>query len=227
MIRILIFLACCTAAFATPLCVSGGSLASYEALGVSGCIVDASIPLIVEDFSYGVLSSSSPGVVTPDTDIFVTPVVLGSGHPGIELTSDTFSVTGTDFVNYQIGFTWDLPDIRSGDDILTDPVVAPGLAEVTTGLCLGAEYTGTSCSMSTASLTVFDDGISPVLMDADAISSVGVMGVLDTLELTGGGTGSAEITGFQNDITLAPEPSSWLLAVTGVAALAWRRRRER
>jgi hypothetical protein len=225
MVRFAFALALAATASAGPLCTAGASLASYEALGVSGCVVDPTTSLSVGAFSYSVLSSSNPGVVTPDTDIFVTPIVLGPGHVGIDFTSGAFDVTGSDFVDYQIGFTWDLPPIRSGDDILTDPVVAPGLAEVNTTLCLGAAFTGISCSMSTAALTVFDNGISPVLTDSATFTPITTLGVLNDLDLSGGGSGgSAEITGFSNDITLAPEPATLLMAFGGGLTLMCRRR---
>jgi len=225
MVRFGIALALAAAAYAGPLCTAGASLASYEALGVSGCVVDPTTSLSVGAFSYSVLSSSSPSVVTPDTDIFVTPIVLGPGHVGIDFTSGTFDVSGSDFVDYQIGFTWDLPPIRSGDDILSDPVVPPGLAEVNTTLCLGAAFTGISCSMSTAALTVSDNGISPVLTDSATFTPVTTLGVLNDLDLSGGGSGgSADITGFSNDITLTPEPATLLMAFGGWLTLMWRRR---
>jgi PEP-CTERM motif len=228
MIRYALALAFAATASAGPLCTAGASLASYEALGVSGCVVDPSNSLSVGAFSYSVLSSSNPGVVTPDTDISVTPITLGPGHVGIDFTSGTFDVSGSDFVNYQIGFTWDPPPIRSGDDVFSDPVTAPGLAKVNTTLCLGAAFTGISCSMSIAALTVSDNGISPVLTDSATFTPVITLGVLNVLELDGGGgSGSAIIDGFSNDITVTPEPATLLTVFGGFLTLMWRRRLER
>jgi len=236
MLRIALAFAFAATALAGPLCIPGGSLASYEALGASGCVVDPTTSVAVGSFSYTVLPST--GVITPDTDIFVTPVFLGSGHIGLNFTSASFGVTGSQFVDYQIGFTWDPPPIRSADDLLEDPVVPPGSAQVTTSLCLGAAFTGTVCPLSTALLTVSDDGISPMLTDAVSFASVTTLGVLDTLLLNGGGSsespgvstdnavlgGSADITGFSNDVTLVPEPATWVIAACGLLALAWRPR---
>jgi hypothetical protein len=224
MFRFALVFALAAAAYGGPLCVPGASLASYEALGPAGCVIDPAIPLSAGGFSYSVLSSSGAGVVTPDTNIFVTPLILGPLDFRIEFTSGAFDVSGSDFVDYQIGFTWDPPVIRSADD-LNDPVVPPGLAQVATTLCLGAAFTGSSCSTSTAALTVSDNGISPVLTQSVSFAEVPILGVLNDLDLSGGGSGSAEITGFSNDISLAPEPAALPMAAGGLLILIRRRRR--
>ena len=48
-------------------CVPGGTLASYEALGATGCTVG---PVLANNFGFSVLSGSGSAT---DTNIFVTP----------------------------------------------------------------------------------------------------------------------------------------------------------
>jgi hypothetical protein len=226
MCRFFFALVSVAAASAAPLCIPGASLASYEALGPAGCVVNAAIPILAGGFSYSVLASSSPSVVTPDTAIFVTPVFPGFDRFGINFTSGTFMLTGSDFVRYSIGFTWDPNDVRSADDVLeTSTPVAPGFAKDTTGVCIGAAFTGTVCSMPMDTLVVSHDGITPMLTatTGDFSSLQSTVGILNTLELNGGGTGSSEIIGFANNITTVPEPGPWLMSLTALVALAARR----
>jgi hypothetical protein len=215
-------LASVAVASAAPLCIAGASLASYQALGAGGCMVDLTSGIIVNDFSYTVLASSNPGVVTPNTAISVTPVFPAPGRFGIDFTSTSFTLSGTDFVKYRIGFTWD-PDVRSADDLLeTSTPVAPGFAKVTTTLCELFAFSGTSCSGTTATLNVSHDGITPLLTDSITFApdNNGLLGVLNELELNGGNTGSSEIRGFANNITLVPEPSAFAAVAIGILTLA-------
>ena len=228
LVRFLFALASVAVASAAPLCNPGASLASYEALGSGGCTISATtpIPITIADFSYSVLASSNPGVITPNTDIFVTPFFTGPDHFGVNFTSGTFSLSGSDFVRYQIGFTWD-PDVRSADDLLeTSTPVAPGFATVNTTLCELFAFSGTSCPGTTASLNVSHNGITPNLTDSVNFSPPvsGLLGVLNVLELNGGGSGSSEIRGFSNGITVSPEPGAFIPVALGIAILAWRRR---
>src|SRR5580700_7841539 len=85
---------------ATPVCVSGGTLASYEALGAGGCTIG---PQTVDDFTFSVVSVGGGATAVSDTNITVTPT-FGAGLYGVQFASTGFLVSGSGFVNYLIGY---------------------------------------------------------------------------------------------------------------------------
>src|SRR5437588_6142263 len=86
---------------AAPMCISGGTLASYEALGATGCTIG---PQTVKDFTFSVVSSGGGAIPVTDANITVTPM-FGAGFYGTSFASTGFSVTGAGFVNYLVGYT--------------------------------------------------------------------------------------------------------------------------
>ena len=70
-----ILLLVCMRASAAPACISGNSLASYEALGPEGCNVG---PLAVKDFVFLVGPSGGGGIPISATDITVTTQFLSA-----------------------------------------------------------------------------------------------------------------------------------------------------
>jgi hypothetical protein len=196
-------------------CVPGGTLASYEALGATGCNVG---PLLVNNFAFSVLSGS--GSVT-DSTIFVTPTHPSSRVYGLNFASTGFTVTGSGSVMYLVGYTWDpTDDIQSLDDVMDPPIATPpGFSKVTTTGCLQAAFTGAVCSTSTTTVTVSQDGITPHLTDSASFAAVAVLGIRNVIDLEGGGTGSASFDSFSNEVTI-PEPATGLTAVGCLALLA-------
>ena len=209
---------------ATPTLVAGpcapDTLANYIALGVTGCTVG---PLIVNGFSFSVLSSGGTPLIVNATQINVTPQT--GAEYGLSFTSTGLHVAGNDFVNYSIGYTED-PEgpIRSLDDVLDDPVTSPGRGEVSTLGCLDAAFVGTTCSTSTVSIDVFDAGTSSHLADSVSFTGVTILGVLSTVSLNGNTTGSASINGVKTESFVAPEPGTWLPAALTLAALIFVRK---
>src|SRR5436190_630893 len=137
----------CACLQASPVCVPG-TLASYEALPVTGCMVGV---LTVNDFVFTVLGSSGGAVPLTDTQIIVAPI---GTRLGLSFSSTGFSVTGAESVQYLIGYTWDPSDtIQSMDDVMDPPSAILGFANVTTTGCLNAAFVGSTCSTSTVSIT--------------------------------------------------------------------------
>jgi hypothetical protein len=139
----------------------------------------------------------------------------------LNFASSGFSVSGAEFVTYEITYAWDPSDIRSLDDVLlVDSPVAPGLAKIDTTGCKGAKFTPL-CGTSTVSLTVFHDGITFVpFASAPIVPPETILGVRNVITLEANGA-AADFASFENHIVL-PEPAAlWLTA----PVLAWLGRR--
>jgi hypothetical protein len=183
---------------ATP-CIAGGTLASYEALGATGCTIG---PQTVENFSF---SASAGGI--PDTSITVTPT-FGTGYYGVQFASTGFNIA-TGSVTYVIGFTWDsIPIVGMGD------ALDPGNVDILTDGCAGAPFVGSSCAGTPVSVHVD----ATQLTDTVFFSQVVTLGVSNTITLTGPG----DFNSIENDAYVIPEPGSFLLAAFGAAIIAAR-----
>ena len=192
---------------AAPACISGGNLAGYMALGSGGCTIGE---LLVKDFSFGV--GPSGGGATPITagDVTVTPT-FGADLLGIQFSSAGFSVTGGQFVNYTIGYTWDPSgDIRGMGDVLD-----PGTTDILTNGCVGVAFSGTSCSGTPVSVHVFQ-GVTSQLTDAVFFPDTAILGVLNNISLQANG-GAASIDHFIENDAYVPEPGSAGLLGLGLA----------
>jgi hypothetical protein len=189
------------------------TLAHYEALPATGCNVGA---LNFSGFSF----SQSGTVMVGDTNIMVAPVfgIIGTDY-GLSFTSSGFKVSGTDTSTYVITYLEDPSGpIHSLDDVLDDPVVAPGRAEVDTVGCLGAAFTGAICPTSTVSIMVFDDGIAPQLTASVSFPGQTMVGVRNTILLKGNTTGSVNMNGVAV-ASQVPEPDTGWMGVAAVLAL--------
>ena len=194
-------------------CISGNTLASYEALGATGCNVG---PLTVRDFLFSVVSSGGGATPVSDTNITVTTDIAGSTF-GLIFASPGFSVSGSEFVNYLIAFTWDPSgDIRSASDILD-----PGLTDILTDLCVGVAFSGTSCAGTPQTLHVFE-GVTNQLTDTVSFAPVAIVGVRNNISLQANGA-SASFNSIENTVAL-PEPAYSVWLAGGLMMLAARRR---
>ena len=103
------------------------TLDQYQALTANvGCTVG---PLIFENFSFSVLSSSGSPLIAAATDILVTPQT--GAEFGLSFSSAKFAESGPNSVTYAITYAEDpTGSIRSLDSVLNDPVTAPGRGEV-------------------------------------------------------------------------------------------------
>ena len=200
-----------------------GTLASYEALPPAGCTVGQ---YSAAGFVFNVLGSSGGAVVLTDLQINVTPIFTAP-RPALNFASSGFSVTtvgaNSGSVQYLIAYTWDPSNpIQSMDDFMDPPSAVLGFAKVTTVGCLGAAWTGSTCSTSTASVNVFDNNGVTQFYNSASIAPVFVLGIRDTIDLQALG-GHASFDSF-NEGAL-PEPATWGCCAAGLALLAMRLRR--
>ena len=189
---------------ATPTCIAGGTLASYQALGATGCTIG---PQTVSNFTFSD-SVSGGGTAASNTDILVTPT-FGANFYGVQFAATDFT-TANGTVNYVIGFTWDsIPIVGMGD------ALDPGNVDILTDGCEGAAFVGSSCSGTLTSVHVFPTQ----LTDTVFFSPIVTLGISNAIALTGPGN----FTSIENDAYVIPEPAAFLLAVLGAAILAARR----
>jgi hypothetical protein len=202
---------------ATP-CTTG-TLASYIALGATGCM-DGTFN--VEDFTFTVISTT---ITVTTSDITVTPSTTANNF-SLQFSSSLFNVTGTNSIDVQIGYLWDPGDISSLRELMNDPPVFPGESSVTIDACLNANFVDNSCPTTQESTQLFDDQIvrtlNSVIVFPPGVTS---LGMLDTIYLAGNTTGSADITNFSDTVVATPEPATLLLVPAAAGVLfAWRRR---
>jgi hypothetical protein len=197
---------------AANVCIAGNTLNSYIALGGTGCTIGG---LTVKDFSFSVVSSGGGDTPITSSDITIA-LLFPVGGFGVDFDSTGFSVSGTQFVNYDIGFTWDpTGDMRSAADILD-----PGTTDILTDLCIGAAFTPL-CSGTPHTLHVFQGGGPSQLFDSfDFGTTVSVLGVVNHINLNNNGS----FDGIINEVFI-PEPGSTALTVVGLLVLASQRRR--
>ena len=216
-------------ATAAPSVLSGSvcvtdSLFNYIALGSAGCTIGPLAPgqfATVKGFAYSLIAST---VTIAATDITVTPSQPVDRF-ALTFSSPKFNVSGSDFARYLLSYTWD-PTIRSLEDILDDPVVAPGTATITVKGCKNAPFPCLPGDIVTS--TVFDNGTSNHLFDAVVFSptlSSGILGIQDTIDLEANG-GSVSVNSFTNQVVeFTPEPGTFAsgLLVVALALRGWRR----
>jgi hypothetical protein len=213
------------------------SLAAYVGLGPSGCDISP-IPrdpgfLNFKDFGFTVLASGGGVIPISASDIQLSPL---DGHTGFGFnvtapngSGTKFSVTGTQFVQYQITYTIDPLGPRPLPRLLNmrrDPTVAPGNATVTVNYCVGAAFGISGCpTLDVVSFHVTDLGTSSTLLaEASLPGGVTVFGVQEIIDLNGHGTGTAEFGSFR-DVNI-PEPRSIpLLAIALLCLWQFSRRR--
>jgi hypothetical protein len=191
-------------------------LSVYDAKSFS-CTINGEI---VDNFTF----SGSGYSALSDTQIMVTPSFTPSSYTLAfsSIPSGGFSVPSGQSVLYQINFTWDPVVVRAEDD-LSDPTHAPGSSTVTTNLCAGGLF-GVTCTSPTNTLTVSDNGISPILTASASFAPVTVVDTQTSIALNGGPSGeggSSSITGFSETV-FTPEPGTVLLVAMGLLLL-WRR----
>ena len=207
---------------ASPMCVPG-TLAAYEALPVTGCMVGG---LTANNFVFTVLGSSGGAVPVTDTQINVTPTFNGPGLLGLNFASTGFSVIGAGSVQYLIGYTWEASGtIQSLDDIMDPPSAILGFAKVTTNGCLSAAFVGSTCATSTATVMVFDNDGSTQFTNSVSFVPVPIVGIRNIIDLQAKG-GSASFDSFTQE-AMVPEPATWLSCAAALILLAARLRRVR
>ena len=207
----------------TP-CPGSGTLDQLIALNSNatpGCTIDG--------LNYSAFAWNETGgdtTVAANQVSFTTNTMPG-GLGVLDFSSSQFSVTGTNSLNYTLTYEIDPPPIiiRMFDQDLFDPVRIPGVADVATAICLGAAWVGAVCpTATTASVDTFDHGGGVnQLTNSVTFAPQSTVGISTVINLQGGGTGSAAITGFGDTTQMIPEPAAYLLVALGLAALVWLR----
>ena len=204
----------------TPACAPG-SLASYIALSPAGCVIGVDFQL--NKFGFAVVAFSGPGSPTDATQIMVTPLMTGL-TAGLLFSSNSFQVTGSQSATYLVTYSGD-PVIRSVTETIDPPpVIPPGSVSVTTNICLGTVFPPSGiCPGPNATLTVSDNGISPMLTASVSFQPVTIFGIRETIQLDAHGA-TAGFTTVNNVFELVPEPQSGLLcAIVLLGMLGWHR----
>jgi hypothetical protein len=212
--------------FVLPPPCATDTLASYVLLGSAGCSIGE---VGFTGFSFSVIASGGGAVPLTASAITVTPTLDGV-RSSLTFSSTGFSVVGSEFVTYQAGYTADPHPIIHGFDnaLVADSPTFPGLVSITTDLCLGAAFTGTSCLAPGVpdSVNVFHNGVTTQLFDATAFAPLAVLGVLNTIDLQANGA-NADFDSFTNTTVLVPEPAGALLIASGLLGLGLLRPRVR
>ena len=201
-----------------------GNLASYEALGATGCTVGQ---LTAFNFTFSVLGSSGGAVPVTDTQINVTPTFGGAGGPSLlgslNFASNGFNVSVNGSVQYLIGYTWDPhDDIQSMDDIMDPPSAVLGFAKITTVGCVNSAFVGSTCPTSTATVMVFDNNGVTQFNSSAGFTPTQILGIRNTIDLEALG-GSASFDSLTTE-SRSPEPATWLLCAAALILLAARLR---
>lgn len=197
----------------------GITLQDYISAG--SCVDAAGITLA--DFSFSVVSSG--GGATPigaaDIKVLLWPALTSGGigdTDGVEFVFNNAGVSGTGFINYQIGFTFD----PSGD--LRD-ILDPGLVDINTGLCVGSAFVGGVCPVGFTlnNAHVFEGATSQLVDTIPGSASPTIWGVQNNISLSANG-GTASFYGLENDVlpVFTPEPDAGLMVVGGLAFLLLR-----
>jgi len=201
-----------------------GTLASYEALGATGCTVGQ---LTAFNFTFNVLSSSGGAVPVTDTQINVTPTFLGAGGSSLlgslNFASTGFSVSVNGSVQYLIGYTWDPhDDIQSMDDIMDPPSAVSGFAKITTVGCVNAAFVLGVCpgGNPTATVMVFDNNGATQFNSQANFTPTQILGIRTTIDLEAMG-GSASFDSLSSE-SRSPEPATWIYCAIALALLVAR-----
>ena len=209
-----------------PAPCAAGTLSSYIALGASGCSIGH---VVFNDFAFSTLAVGGGAVPITSSDVNVTPAQIGENYR-LSFFSAGFGVSGSEFVTYLLAYTVDPhPILTFSDELLTNTPIAPGIVSITTNLCLTAPFAGAVCPGSTASVTVFHDGVTSQPFDSVAfppVPPVNVLGVRNEISLQANGA-LADFSSLTNSVGFVPEPGSWLTAASALAAILFIRGRRR
>jgi len=214
------------AASAAPLCVVGGTMASYEALGSGGCMIGDKL---FSNFVYGSTAHGN-GVPVADTAVFLTPVNINGVNPGpgIVFSSSNWVVpsaspTTNSFVDSSIKFTVTVV----GSPLL----IEGGTLTLSSYSTSGTGVTDITETINPSGTQLQVDGNGPFVSTktfAPAMSVSVLKDLLVTVPILGTSNGGfAQINSFEEDFnqTEAPEPLSALLIGSGLLGLGiWRRR---
>jgi hypothetical protein len=208
-----------TSAFAAP-CVMD-TLDDYINLGAGGCTIGQ---FTFKNFAFS--GDGSGGAIPISASAVTVTPSLDDYDMNIRFSSDGFSVTGSEQVDYALSYIIDPPPIifRFADDLESLTPVAPGVVEISTDVCATLLPATTCPPGASRMLRVFHDGINPKLSDEVFFPLANFLDVQNRITLAANGA-SSDFQGFSNTATFVPEPETAIFVVGGLALLAiWRHR---
>jgi hypothetical protein len=229
LIKLAVMSAAMTVAFvstasASPVCVSGASMASYVLLGSGGCTYG---DVLFSNFIYGATAHGT-GVAVASSDVFLTLVGTGTYNPGPGII---FSSTGwvvpsaapttNSLVDSSIGFT---VTALNGSSLIDDA----GLI-LSSFSASGSGFVDITETISPGPLQLQVDSGGPFSSHLNFTPTSVVTVLKDILvavpSFANGGEGSARVNSFEEDFSQTPEPAVPMLVGSGLVALGfWRRR---
>ncbi len=219
-LAVLLYVLFPTSAFAAS-CLPG-SLASYIALGDTGCSVGSARFFNFTD------QPVQPGA-TPiaDSGTLVNPVDVAY-FPGLRFDVDSDAAAGV-FLQRIIGFSVTGASFTGNQVALHGSAVTPdGAVTAIEEKCIGQAFTaGGFCAGTSALLVAFDVGVDASLLESLAFTPATLLGVVVNIGVDGGTGGSAALGSATTQFTAVPEPATLALLGMGVVAGLSRRRYSR
>ncbi|MBM3725960.1 MAG: PEP-CTERM sorting domain-containing protein [Acidobacteria bacterium] len=202
-----------TAQAAPMACVANATLDEYVALGTGGCILGDKLLSHFERLPVSTVAgdqAAAYGSFAPYTVQSGWNVNRGVGAGSSDTLSFSYLVTA--LLHPIIGVTGGL--VRS-------VVNGDGANTLVKEICFGGHCAG----VADLTLIAFDIGVDQELTVSGYFAPVWSVGVIDTVTIDGGLTGSAFLGGFYNTYHETPEPGTTALLATGAASLIFLRRR--
>lgn len=201
-------------ATAAPIPCVNDTLSAYLALPSGGCLTTDGYSFA--DFTYAVLSGPQ---VNPSA-ILVTPLAQG-----LILSSQAWTVTGTQSAAYAIGFTFD-PPVKPSNDIeqtMSTGTSGSGSTGSTGQLCVGSAFAPPGSSVCPGLPSLISTA-TPVLTASKTFPPNKTIGVLNTLHLDANGGTATLISLRQEFRSDVPEPATALITAAVVGWFLTRRR---
>ena len=194
---------------------NSGSLASFIALGSTGCSIGSSTLTSFQTLPGGILGATAinPANIT----LTITPGIVGfSAQANATVGPNQIAEA---LFNYQVsGPSFNMSTITLSNTTET----GDGGVTYLQNLCLGGQFSPsgvTGCGGPTRGLAVVNSG-----SDTANFSSISPIGVTDDFTVDGGLAGTAAGGTFTDQFTV-PEPSTILLTGLGLAVAAFGKRR--